>query len=239
MPTVLDIVHLKSTLYGWECVEYASTTVVLIGVVGEFIAEFTKFAVLRGLKDRIGKVSTLILIVGLSGELIALIRTSSLSGQLIAYVEGQSAQAIKDAASASDRAAATDLARVRLQEKMAWRVLSRKQKRSICTDLSPRFSKRMRVQTIYNDLEALQYALEFADTFKECGLWASSQDAGVSFMAASNPVVFGARIRGSPKTLLISMQERFQTDGVDIAGVDVVGQPTTELWLYIGPRSPP
>jgi hypothetical protein len=81
--TVLDLASLKSSLETWEIIEYAATGVVIIGVIGEYIADFTEFAEQRNLERPMGKLSCLILIVGLVLEMIGVVRTSQLSGQIV------------------------------------------------------------------------------------------------------------------------------------------------------------
>lgn len=102
--TVSELSALKASLEFWDVVEYASTLIVLVGVLGEYIAEFTEFAQKRGLMRKLGKLSTLVLIVGLGGELVGLVRTSQLSGELVASLEDQSGQAIKNAEAANTTA---------------------------------------------------------------------------------------------------------------------------------------
>jgi hypothetical protein len=76
----------------WECTEYASTAVVIIGVAGEYFAEFV-------LEDqaakarKVGKLSTLVLIVGLVFELISLANTNIISEEEIERLNTGSAWA--------------------------------------------------------------------------------------------------------------------------------------------------
>jgi hypothetical protein len=65
----------------WEYVEDVATAVVLIGVIGEYIADFTEWGLTQ---KRLGKVFTLILIAGIAGELLAVVRTQQLSNREIA-----------------------------------------------------------------------------------------------------------------------------------------------------------
>jgi len=103
--TASEVAALKSSLDCWTCVEYVSTGVVLLGVIGEYVAEFTKFAEQKRLTRPLGKLSTLVLIVGLAGELIGLIRTYELSGQVIASLTEQAARANQRTAEIEERLA--------------------------------------------------------------------------------------------------------------------------------------
>ncbi|HEV2172540.1 MAG TPA: hypothetical protein VGR71_03185, partial [Nitrospira sp.] len=61
---VPDISSLDASLTRWEYAEYFSAAVVMAGVIGEFLAEFTNVWGVRDSatrKDRLGKASTLIL----------------------------------------------------------------------------------------------------------------------------------------------------------------------------------
>jgi hypothetical protein len=64
-----------SALGVWEAVEVVGAVVVTIGVIGEYIANFTKLPKGRSRKKQWEKRSTLILIVGLAIELVGLVTT--------------------------------------------------------------------------------------------------------------------------------------------------------------------
>jgi hypothetical protein len=78
-----DVASLESALTCWTRVEYASAAVVLIGVIGEYVNDFTHwFRALRRHR-RLGKGSTLLLIAGLAVELLGLVKTATLSNHII------------------------------------------------------------------------------------------------------------------------------------------------------------
>jgi hypothetical protein len=81
------IFSVESSLAFWEAVEYAAEAVVIVGAAGEGLGEFTNFLGAKKCqrrKDRILKISTIILIVGLAVELGSLAQTNKLSGQMVA-----------------------------------------------------------------------------------------------------------------------------------------------------------
>jgi hypothetical protein len=82
-----------SSLDFWEYFEYSATAIVFLAAAGEYCAEFARWPEERGRKERLAKVSTLVLVIALAGELLGVVRTSQLSGQMIASLGGQSAQA--------------------------------------------------------------------------------------------------------------------------------------------------
>ena len=63
--------------------KYSAAGIVLCGVIGEYVAEFTRWAADRGIEKKLSKISTLVLIIGIAGEGIGLFRTSQISGELI------------------------------------------------------------------------------------------------------------------------------------------------------------
>jgi len=84
----------------WEWVEYISVFVVILGVVGEYIADFKvpeKTEKDRLRQKRISKVSTLILIAGLAVELLAIWRINDSTGTQIASIEHESESAKAEA----------------------------------------------------------------------------------------------------------------------------------------------
>ena len=72
-----------SSLWIWELLEILGAVIVTLGVVGEYVAGFTKILKGRSKQKRWEKYSTLVLIVGLVFELIGLVTTLVLSNQEI------------------------------------------------------------------------------------------------------------------------------------------------------------
>jgi hypothetical protein len=102
-----DIVSLDALLSRWEAAEYAAEAFVIVGCVGEFIAEFSQIRT-QEWRHQLGKISLLVLISALALELGALVRTNVLSGQEIARLNGTAADAIARAANAEEKARGFD-----------------------------------------------------------------------------------------------------------------------------------
>jgi hypothetical protein len=68
----------------WEAVESIATGFVILGAIGEYLAEFRRFPNEQHKREQFAKLSALVLIAGLAVELVGLVRTSQLSGQIIA-----------------------------------------------------------------------------------------------------------------------------------------------------------
>jgi hypothetical protein len=161
--SISEIDALKSSLDWWFVVEYVSTAIVFIGVVGEYIAEFTRFAESRQLVRPLGKISTLVLIVGLAGELVSLGRTHVISGQLTAFLEERVAtaeertkQLDKDLATArveieqtKERTEQEKLERIKIEEKLADRDLSPDQQDQLVNTLKKFAGRTVRIVIKY------------------------------------------------------------------------------------------
>jgi hypothetical protein len=102
---ITDNASLESALDFWDWFEYGATALVLIGVIGEYVADFTRVSESNKWKNLVGKISTLLLIVGISGELLGLVKISEYSGKIIALLNERAARAIKDAGDAMQKAA--------------------------------------------------------------------------------------------------------------------------------------
>lgn len=115
---VVDIPSLDAILTRWEYGEYASAAIVIAGVVGEFLADFTNICGVRqsrDRRDRVGKISTLILLAGLALELVCIVRANILSSRIIASLGQQTAQAVATARGFESRIADSE-ARIKSAE---------------------------------------------------------------------------------------------------------------------------
>jgi hypothetical protein len=88
-----EVSSLKSALRCWEWFGYISTAIVGLGCIGEFTAEFTSLPQDDRSKHKLARLSLMILILGIAGELLSAVRTSQLSGQLIANIEERTTEA--------------------------------------------------------------------------------------------------------------------------------------------------
>src|ERR1700676_2363807 len=99
-----DVASLKSALNWWEWFGYISTAIVGIGCIGEFLAEFTPLPKSEPSKRKLARLSLMILILGIGGELLSAVRSSNLSGELIANIEERASDAERKAGEANERA---------------------------------------------------------------------------------------------------------------------------------------
>jgi hypothetical protein len=93
---------LSSSLLFWEISGFFCTVVVIAGCVGEYIAEFTD--ILRGqiAKQKLARLSLIILTAGIAGELLTGIQSSIISGSVIANL----GTSVRDARQSADGALA-------------------------------------------------------------------------------------------------------------------------------------
>lgn len=81
----------------WECVEFSALGIVLVGVIGEYLAEFS-YSKSEADKKRFAKISTRILIAGLALEIIGTVRTTQIGNKEIAGLNLEAANAREAAA---------------------------------------------------------------------------------------------------------------------------------------------
>ncbi len=156
-----DISALGSFLRFWDRVAYAATTLVFIGVVGESVIELTSLVKTPERRKRIAKLSALVLILGLAGELLSQSKISELTGEITAILNKEAGDARKAAGEAEERAA-------NLEQKMADRHITLEQRKKMLEILKARPGSNITVWYIINsDKDALGYALEIAEVFRD------------------------------------------------------------------------
>jgi hypothetical protein len=121
-----EISTLESLAEFWELVDYVGLFLVFVGVIVESLVEFTSLIKSSFWKPRIGKVSALVLIVGLALELISSSRLSVINRQVVGILFAQAADAKKRAAHAEKATEEERAARVKLQAEVESERLSGK-----------------------------------------------------------------------------------------------------------------
>ncbi|MGB6875925.1 MAG: hypothetical protein WBD87_07800 [Candidatus Acidiferrales bacterium] len=91
---------INSSISFWEIFEYAGTVIVIIGAVGEFLAEFKQVPRDDARRRRFARLAALILIGGLGIELIGVVRTSQIYEENIAQLNFDARRAQSEAESA-------------------------------------------------------------------------------------------------------------------------------------------
>jgi uncharacterized protein YqhQ len=121
-----EISALESLAELWERVDYIGLFLVFVGVIVESLVEFTSLIKSSFWKPRIGKISALVLIVGLALELMASSRLSVINRQAVGILYAQVADAKKRAAHAEKVTEEERAARVKLEAEVESERLSGK-----------------------------------------------------------------------------------------------------------------
>jgi len=117
---------LESLADFWERIDYVGLFFVFIGVTIESLTEFTSLIRSSVWKPKIGKVSALVLVIGLTMELIASSRLSTLNRQVIRILAVEAADAEKRAAHAEKSTEDERAARMKLEADLRSRHLGAK-----------------------------------------------------------------------------------------------------------------
>ncbi len=153
-----ELEWLTNAIDGWEVAEYIFAALVAIACFGEFIADFTDwwlhgcfwtlFGNIEHRKEKIGKVSTLVLIMALVGELFCLVKSNRLSGRLVSLAMESAGNANREAELAKReskllREQASDRSLTLLQKERDSLSRFRKQKFEILTYASDAESRKL------------------------------------------------------------------------------------------------
>jgi hypothetical protein len=151
--------------------------------------------------NKLARLSLVVLILGIAGELLGTVRTSQLSGQLIANIEERAGNTQQRAGEADDRASANKkeaeqlrkdaegerLARVKIEEGVAWRSLNDDQRKELAS-LLRRFPGQL-VDCEYSgsDMEAFSFSSDIALAFRAAGWQAVPPSASMITMKEISP----------------------------------------------------
>jgi len=112
---VSDISTLEAMAELWERVDYVGLFLVFVGVTVESLVEFTSLIKSPFWKPRIGKASALVLIIGLTLELVASSRLSTVNRQVIGILSKQATDAENRAVHAERATEEERAARLKLE----------------------------------------------------------------------------------------------------------------------------
>jgi hypothetical protein len=168
-----------SSLAGWERAEYISEAFVIVACAGELVADLGRKCLTRAHRDRVERLSTILLVAALSASLICLVRTNELSGNVIGSLGDKAENADKKAENAltdsgtantvasdaigkskvADDTSEHALALARSTEKYAaWRTISDKQADIIVKHLAPLEGHTVEMFDFTTDPETAGYA---------------------------------------------------------------------------------
>jgi len=237
-----EVASLETALGCWEWFGYISTGVVALGCIGEFVAEFTSLPRSDTHKHKLARLSLMILILGIAGELLSAVRTSQLSGQIIANIEERAANAEQKAGEANDRAAANEkesaqlhkdaeglkAENLRLEAIVQPRTISLLARQALADKLR-QFAlsfkgRKVKLASQVGDAEGLVFATEIHDILHRAGI--DVDPSGVARQEWVGTVYFGAKITGPAndaefiKALTYGLRDGIGSDGVDAEAGD-------------------
>lgn len=107
MFTPSDVSSLAESLSRWERGEYISEAFVIIACAGELVADLGRKCLTRAHRNRLERISTILLVAALSASLICLVRANELSGRLIGSLRDKAVEAAMEAGKALSDSTAT------------------------------------------------------------------------------------------------------------------------------------
>jgi hypothetical protein len=161
----------------WDTFLLISTLIVLIGVVGEVIADLTNWLDnCSATKRSVELCAALLLIAGIAGELLGEGKTASIGEQISGFLNvkageanDRAAAAEKEAAEFNERAANAELALAQLRENVKQRLLKPEQFSKIVLALSGKDIPKIGVIRT-RDPEAGSFAIDIAVNLARAGL---------------------------------------------------------------------
>jgi hypothetical protein len=160
---------LISSLSCWETAGYVGLLIVIVGVAGEGVHDFTSWFKQTWWGPHGGRAAILVLIIGLAVEGVGQVKANSTSGQIIAFLGNEAAATRERAASLEKEAVAL---RLQLAERTAPLVERRLRPDQIATLVSELRGHGLviSVSSVGNDHEASVFANDFITAFTEAGV---------------------------------------------------------------------
>jgi hypothetical protein len=232
MATNNNLGALISLLSWWEAAGYAGLAIVIIGVVGEGIHDFTAWLKRTWWGPNGGRLSVLVLIVGLAIEGVAQVKANSISGQIIGSLNKEAAD---------ERARTAEIEKV-----AAWRRLEPENEMKLTAALAAIPSSiphKIVFAYAENDPESLYFLYQIGRSFLANGSW------NVNIEAELHPgmLYWGVRILGRQNETTRSVRKAFTEAGIAFTTDAVPGgfhtfgytlQPDDTI-ISVGPKKPP
>ncbi|MGA2965997.1 MAG: hypothetical protein ABSD64_07280 [Terriglobales bacterium] len=195
LKSALNCWELKSALNCWEWFGYISTAIVFVGCVGEFVAEFTPLPKTKEAENKLARLSLIVLILGIAGELLSTVRTSQLSGQLIANIEERAGKAEQRVVEANIRVSENEKEAAQLrqetaliEESLSGRKLTPKDSKTLIDRLT-KFRNEQPVILGYNagDTEARAFTWDMASALHDAKWNLNAPSSIMNIEVAGNP----------------------------------------------------
>jgi|SRR5579863_6875178 len=258
-----EVASLKSALRCWEWFGYVSTAIVGLGCIGEFVAEFTSLPRNENVASKLARLSLIVLILGIAGELLSAVRTSEISGQIIADIEERAAKAEQDAGEANERASADErmaaqlrkdaeglhkeaeserLARIELQKLVAWRTINTTERDEIARRLKKYSGVRIAFTINAGDPEGFSFGTQMASVAIRAG-WSVVAFAPIlnlgQFRTGVHITTTGDKLTRDATDALIKELNRLHFDAVRSPEIDAREQPLMYVFVELRPQAIP
>jgi hypothetical protein len=214
----VPIADLTSSLDGWDRFEYFTVAIVIIGVAGESVVELTNFIKSESRRKQFGRGSALLLIFGLSLELLALVKVNNISGQIIATLDNDAAQARKE--------------QELLKQIVNWRIIPFDKLKEASRRLSAAKTKgAVRLSYVLFDSESFWLAKQLEIIFDSAPGWKLQFQAH----GYAGVLVTGVHIPGPDTEIAQTVRESFALTGLTFT---TQSPPQPALWAG-APTEPP
>jgi hypothetical protein len=216
-----DIKSLSSLNDFWGNVLVWSTLVVFVGVIGEYVVEFTSCIKDRKLKRGIGKASTLILIAGVAGELLGEATTGEYSTQIAAIIN-QKTEILKGE-------------NIALEKQIAPRDIIVEQQRAIADKLKWFSGRRVAVFSYILDIEGMRLAMQIEAVLHLADIEIESRVGRITPMGGFST---GVNATGSNRALVDELRSSLNAmGGLEVAPESALAE-RKESWMSASSHNP-
>jgi len=229
-----EIAGLKTSLGLWDTLGNISALLIFVGVVLASVSLFewpAKWSALLARFPKAGRIGAVLLIVGLTGEILSARRSHNISARIIAQLNAQAGKAIE-----ASKALEKEAAQLRLQlATLKWRVITPEQQATLINWLKT--SPKGPVVVAYGpDDEPWSYASQIRDTLRLAGFDPLLEQSPI---AAPGTWILVTDLQRPPPHAL-AIQNAFREIHVELDGQQepqYVPTPGTVV-ILIGPRRP-
>jgi hypothetical protein len=229
-----EIAGLKTSLGLWDTLGNISALLIFIGVIlaSATLMEWPpKWSMLIARFPKAGRIGAVLLIVGLTGEILSARRSHTISARIIGELNAQAGKAIE-----ASKALEKDAAQLRLQlATLKWRVITPEQQATLINWLKATPKGPVVIQYGPED-EPWSYATQVRDALRLAGFDPRLEQSSI---AAPGTWIFVADLQ-HPAPHALAIQNAFREIHVDLDGQQepqFLPTPGTVV-ILIGPRRP-
>jgi hypothetical protein len=207
---------------------------VAIGVAGEFAGDWISGPITHRIES--AKQDEMARLTASSNSLKAELADAVAKGK---EADARIAEAHRGAAEANHKAEAEHLARVQIEEELAWRVISDEQEGRLLASIPHSLiGLQIGVTSIMGDAEGARYALDIIRVLNKAGI----VTGGLMSAVVTPPIPEGVRIRVNnrdPGSSVVLLQEAFMAAGIDADGMVIPSMREGEINILVGVKPQP